>query len=382
MSSGGVAGSSGGASAAGASGSAGASGEAGASGSAGASGGAGAGGGTTGPREIAVVASYLGGMVVYAIDPDNGALTPIANSPFDKGAQLLGVAVSASDKFVYATDYTKGLRAYGVAPDSGRLSPLTTAPIALPGTADGPVAVDPQDRYLYVAAEQKLYTYALGADGVPSLEQAAPPDVTVGAAYIAAEPSGHFVYVEGSLGILGYRVNADTGELTQVATVTFGTPTLGGALAIAPNAAYLYSSAGGLDSYSIDSQTGALGLLSPTPYTLDVGGDPYARVLALDSTGQFAFTVHMLNGHFGAFQVAPTTGALSGLSGFPVTLTQGAYSVGIEPSGRFVYVGSDTGSITGYTLDRAQSTLTPMSDAPFPLDGLQPEIAFVTLGSP
>jgi 6-phosphogluconolactonase (cycloisomerase 2 family) len=179
---------------------------------------------------------------------------------------------------------------------------------------------------------------------------------------------------------VGYRVNADTGELEPVASAAFGTPTLGGALALAPSGHYLYSSAGGLNTFSIDSQTGALGLLSPTPYSLDVGGDSYSRVLALDPTGQFAFSVHMLNGHFGAFQVAPSTGILSGLEGFPVTLAQGVYSVGVEPSGRFVYVGSDAGTISGYSLDRVQRTLTAMSGPPFPLDGLQPEIAFVTLG--
>jgi len=61
------------------------------------------------------------------------------------------------------------------------------------------------------------------------------------------------------------------------------------------------------------------------------------------------------------------------------TVDARVYSVGVEPSGRFVYVGSDFGSITVYSLDRTQSTLTVMAGRPFPLDGLQPEMVFVTL---
>jgi 6-phosphogluconolactonase (cycloisomerase 2 family) len=52
------------------------------------------------------------------------------------------------------------------------------------------------------------------------------------------------------------------------------------------------------------------------------------------------------------------------------------YSVAIEPRGRFVYVGNDTGELSIFALDRADGSLDELDESPLELGGLQPQFAF------
>jgi 6-phosphogluconolactonase (cycloisomerase 2 family) len=60
----------------------------------------------------------------------------------------------------------------------------------------------------------------------------------------------------------------------------------------------------------------------------------------------------------------------------PVLTGSEPYSVAVDPSGRFLYLGQDDGTLAVFALNRANGSLKPISDAPFSFGGLQPEIAF------
>ena len=93
----------------------------------------------------------------YTIDPNTGALTAIADSPFPAGAGPASVAVDPSGKFAYVTNApfssgTGNVSGYTIDPNTGALTAIAGSPFPA-GAGPVSVAVDPSGRFAYVANE-------------------------------------------------------------------------------------------------------------------------------------------------------------------------------------------------------------------------------------
>ena len=151
----------------------------------------------------------------------NGALTPIAGSPFSAGTTPTGMAIDPTSRFLYATDSIQNqLIAYDIQ-TGGVLYPLNNGPFAT-GTFPVDVVVDPRDQYIYVtnynSADISQYTLSL-ATGTPSAA-ATPthPSGAPGPTCIAIDPAlGRFVYTSDYLGsyLGGALLNPNTGLLSE-----------------------------------------------------------------------------------------------------------------------------------------------------------------------
>jgi DNA-binding beta-propeller fold protein YncE len=76
------------------------------------------------------------------------------------------------------------------------------------------------------------------------------------------------------------------------------------------------------------------------------------------------------------YRIDAMTGDLFALAGFPVFPTATAYSLTVDPSNHFLYVGnSSAASVSGYLLDGATGGLTAMASSPFPAGNLPQFIA-------
>src|SRR4029077_19951728 len=98
----------------------------------------------------------------------NGALTPVAGSPFATGMTPFSVAVSPTAKFAYvANDTSNNVSAYNIGAD-GALTQLTSlgSPFAA-GTNPISVAVDPTGKFAYVANNggNNVSAYSIRAHG-------------------------------------------------------------------------------------------------------------------------------------------------------------------------------------------------------------------------
>jgi 6-phosphogluconolactonase len=141
--------------------------------------------------EFAVTGGYDGALAAYSIDPASGALTGVPGAPFVVGGVPSAVAIDASGKFLIVSMYPPSgsdncLVVFSIDPGTGALT-------AVPGSPFGPkscafVAADPSGAYVYVGSalqgENDVATIT-----VLSLDQATGVPALVGQATIAGRQS-------------------------------------------------------------------------------------------------------------------------------------------------------------------------------------------------
>jgi 6-phosphogluconolactonase (cycloisomerase 2 family) len=159
----------------------------------------------------------------YTIDPNSGALTPVAGSPFPTAAGLLQVnalAVSPNGSFVFAAGYP-GVMAYTLDASSGALTPTSGSPFSA-GQYPVTVAVDPSGQYLYVGngsagPDSRIFGLSINQTSGTLSPIAGGPYISSETPYfVAIDPSGDLVYVANpqSDSITVYSLNKSTGALT------------------------------------------------------------------------------------------------------------------------------------------------------------------------
>jgi 6-phosphogluconolactonase (cycloisomerase 2 family) len=219
----------------------------------------------------------------FAINSSTGALTEVADSPFQIGMTPISLQVSPSGGFLYVTgagspgyieafSLTQGVLAvvsgtpfvtgtgpYGlaIAPgggflytgnkldnsiseftinSDGSLTQFSNSPIG--EQYSGPVAlfIDKSGKYMYVANQgsTNLAAYSIGSDGAITLLTTSPFGTGAEPSVIATDSSGKYLFVgnQSSPKVQSFSLDTGTGTLTSVATYTLpGTPT---SIAITP----------------------------------------------------------------------------------------------------------------------------------------------------
>jgi 6-phosphogluconolactonase (cycloisomerase 2 family) len=370
--------------------------EGGATGSSGSSGEGGEGGVDDAPplpgHEFLYMARILGGVLSCSLNQE-GVPTLLPGDPIRPTGHATSIAVSPSQKFLYVSDEDDHIYVYKIGAD-GKLPTEPTSSIATPDYPLG-LTIEPQGRFAYVASDQgaAIYTYSIdpdsGAlsavgDGIKVGEE---PDFSP-PAFIAAEPSGHYVYVSQRFpaGLRGYEIDQVSGALSELDASPFATTGLpagdnlfGGAIVFTPSGNYAFTSGGALNAFSLDPDTGNLELVQGSPFTLDVASDQNAPNLAIDPQGKYVFASRfLLTNHVSGFEIAPGSGKLKAVPDSPVT-TIAPYSLAVEPSGRFVYIGEDAPQMSAYRIVRQTGALEKLEGSPFDLGGLEPKLAFAVL---
>ncbi len=328
----------------------------------------------------AYVGTYLGGIWPYSIVTSTGVPTLLGDAAVDFGAEINSLAATPSGTLLYAVDGAGqgAIRGYRIGV-GGALSPLTGFPMSM-GAVPIALAIDAGGVFAYVSAADGIHVYEIiYASGTLHEVDGSPFARTVAPYYVAVDPSGRFLYGAAAGGIHIYSI-AVTGTLTETSQSPAGGDSLViGALVFHPSGRFLYASGAGgsgLNGWSVDPTTGGLMLLAGSPFSLDVTSDIFATDLAIDRTGESAFATSNSDGHLTAFDVDASTGFLSRR----LVLDAGgaAYSVAVDPGGRFVFVGIDDADIFGVdAFDPVSGTLTPVQGSPFTGTGLQPQAVIV-----
>jgi 6-phosphogluconolactonase (cycloisomerase 2 family) len=336
------------------------------------------------------VATFLGGVRAASLHTSDGVPTLLPGPAINPTGHATTLAVHSSQQFVLVADANKHIDTYRIADDGG-LPATPDSSIATPDTLIT-LALDAKGRFAYAGSQpgRAIYTFeiapatgALQAVGEPMLVGEAPDGSAP--AYIAADPSGRFVYVTlaGEPGIHGYRVNQDSGALTELEDSPFaesglpeGDLLFGGAIAFKPSGDFLYTVGGALNAFAIDDATGALALVDGSPFTLDVQSDPNAPNIAVDPRGKYVYVSHFLgNNHVSGFVIDDASGKLEPVPGSPVTALA-PYSIAIDPSGQFLFVGEDAPQTSVLSLSRLDGSLKKLPDSPFDFGGLEPKLVF------
>jgi 6-phosphogluconolactonase (cycloisomerase 2 family) len=225
------------------------------------------------------------------------------------------------------------------------------------------IAVDPLRRFAFVANRDgsSISTYAIDpADG--SLTSLGTATSTIQSPVaVAVHPSGNFLFVAGSMsgnGVASYRIDATTGALTATGALTQG----GGQyyqMVLEPSGRFLYSlvdsTTTGRSIYvnAVDPSTGKLTYEGSVPVTWPDS----LKTLTADPTGRFLFQ-GTNQSYVVSYAIDQESGWLAMADVVPVGNIQLSNAL-VDPSGRFIYAMGRQDTLTGaaYTIDAATGAL-------------------------
>jgi len=332
--------------------------------------------------EFAYFSGLFSGITACALEPGTG---PTAGTPHVlqtiSSKHSIALSVDPVHPFLYVATDDGHIDGYRIAAD-GTLPASPTSSVEAPSGLVA-ITIDPKGRFIY-ADGAAIYGYTIDAttgslsaiDGVP------PP----GGSYVAADPTGNFVYVSGQ-GLRGYRVDQNSGALKELEASPFGTADLpdgdvvSGAIVFKPSGDFLYTSGGqgegALNAFAIEPSSGNLTLVAGSPFTRELDSDFNASDIAMDPLGQYVYVTSFRTSHISGFKIL-ADGSLTAVPGPPLQAFS-PYAVGVDPSGSFVYVASDSAENGVYSLARPNGRLSALASSPFMFGALQPEVSFAVL---
>jgi len=178
------------------------------------------------------------------------------------------------------------------------------------------------------------------------------------------------LYYMGTNNILGASLSS-TG--TFAAITSFVPPTLPSSVGsdmIIVNKNFLYlpqSDSLTIQAFAIDHTTGALTAIPGSPFAT-----ASASSIAADPTGRFLFAGSDTTGQISVFQINATTGALVAAPGSPFTAfnLDFAHVLAVDGTGKFIYAGQGSAflPVHGFSIDQNTGALSPITGSPFVLN--------------
>jgi 6-phosphogluconolactonase (cycloisomerase 2 family) len=303
-----------------------------------------------------------GSISVFSIDQNTGALTPILGSPF-AGRNLGGshsdfLALTPSGSFLYSLNTlgvsSENISVFAVDSSSGALSEITGSPFCCTEGLGG-VSIDPSGKFLYGSAlSARVYGFALDpvggvptpVPGSPFSTLSTPQDSVIKVAY---DPTGSFAYVANRFlpVIQMFTIDKSTGTLTNPVTIrTVNAPitlsfTSGTAsVKYVPKFAYAANSgSNSISEYSIGSN-GALTQITGSPLT----DNNIPSFVTTTLSGNFVYTVNQ-NNTVSGYSVG-ASGALTKIASSPFSGFQKPVAALVDPSDTFFFVLDQTNSPT------------------------------------
>ncbi|MBU1480507.1 MAG: beta-propeller fold lactonase family protein [Gammaproteobacteria bacterium] len=268
----------------------------------------------------AYVTNQVGGTVSsYSIDNVTGVVSPIPlSSPSSNNAS--GIAMDHLGRYIWVANYgfntvsAFSIGAGGVLTAAGAPKATSSFPFA--------ITAHPTADFVYVAHEMSnaITVYSVNtASGALTLLQTLSNAITVPRGF-TIDPSGRFLYVTSANGgISAFAINATTGQLTTIGSVSSGSAT--NSVAVNPNGLYLYvvNRAAAPDNvlvFSINQTSGALTLL---PTTYSAGNNPSS--VAIDATGAYLYVTNLTSNDVSAFSIGGSGAILTSLGATVATGT-------------------------------------------------------------
>lgn len=259
----------------------------------------------------------------FSISQSNGSLTPIANSPFTTGKGPVSLAFDSTGSFLYVANYTDStLSAFSLATSTGELVPLITPTYTVTGNAQ-PSQIVNAGSHLYVAD-----------------------------------------HATNSIDV--FTITAGTGALAEgIAGSPFATDTQPYAITVDPTGAVLYtanaaaSGNGSISAFTINSTTGTLSPVAGNPQSI-----PVSWYISIDPQSKFLFVTESTG--VAVYPITLATGVLGTVAaGSPFAAGTHPYSIGVDPSAQFVYVGNDgSANVSEFTLNDSTGVLTTVVGSP------------------
>ncbi len=297
-----------------------------------------------------------------------------------------------SGDFVYVANGANTYIAGFSISSTGALSVLANSPYNN-GVAATALAISPNNGYLYASGTLGgIYEYVINSNGSLTVQNNGSPLVQdVIATAMQVDSTGSYLLAVGigvaaqaqAIGI--YQINSSTGGLTALGgsplTLYLGTSTpppltTPTGMLITPDNTKVYVALGNLGVQVLTLSSG--GALSAgnsatvlPPYSKSTS--PSDTGLASDPNSKFLFVAEI---NTGLRVLSIGTGStLNEISGSPYTAGSGATAVTLDPTGAYVYVTNkqaNANSVYGFTLNATSGQLAAISGSPFSSVGTLP----------
>jgi 6-phosphogluconolactonase (cycloisomerase 2 family) len=281
---------------------------------------------------------------------ENGALTSVAGSPFPTGNAFYAfefdpdsVAVDLLGRFVYvANGHQFNVSAFRIA-GNGALTPVAGSPFGSTGIFPVSVTVDRSGHFVYVAvyAADILAAYGVGKDGALTPVPGSPFPTGFGGTGLASNSVavdflGQFLYVANSYSknVSAYRIGPN-GALTPVPGSPFPAGSFPNSVAVDLLGRFVYvvntnnadpAFKGSVSAYSI-GENGALTPVAGSPFPT-AGTQPWA--VAVDIFGRFVYVANIGSNNVSAYSIAEN-GSLTPVPGSPFPAGNSPGSVAFSP---------------------------------------------------
>jgi len=294
-----------------------------------------------------------------------------------------GIVVDASSKFLYVSDFGNGeIDGFTISASNGALTPIAGSPFSTgPAPIGGGITIDPQTRFLYLPDSNGVLGYAINSTTGVLTAIAGSPFSGSTPIYVIVDPAGKFLYASNNGDPMGtisaYAIDSTNGGLTLITGSPFATqanfPGPSG-LAFGVGGKFLYVGMAGtanannvISGFAVDSATGALTQIVGSPFL--AGKDP--GHIASDPAGKVLFSANSQDNTVSAFTIDVTSGALASIAGSPFPAGGGPVSLAVDPAGEFVYLGMQPSPIAGsqglsaFSVNGTSGALTPLAGSPF-----------------
>jgi 6-phosphogluconolactonase (cycloisomerase 2 family) len=290
----------------------------------------------------------------FSIDPIKGTLTavgtPVSTSA---GGGAFSLVADAQGKFLHALLFD-GISTFAINPNTGALTPVAGSnPVV--GSNPWFITIDPTGSVVIVAdaSDNTIRTYKVGATGALTVAATANAGPAASPRSVCVSPDSKFVYSanNGSNDIAVFALETGTGQITKLGSnVMAGVGPRQAVLSPAGDFLYCCNVTGNTVSmFSRDKTTGALTALA-TPTVGVSTGSPYS--IALDPAGKFAYVASDVSNDLTSFKIE-SNGSLTKLtpsakgSDWPIHLV-------VDHSGSFAFtadygIGAD--STTPFAID-------------------------------
>jgi len=228
---------------------------------------------------------------VYSVDGGSGALTEIADSPFDAGQASSQLVLAPNENFLYVMNTNSNSVSIYSVDSSGALAQIANSPV----------------------------------------------DVGFAPSGLAINPAGTFLYVSFSAqnGINGFAIDPATGGLTAISSVIFAAGTAPVGMTIDSSGKFLYVANFGSDNVSGYTLDPIAGTPTPIASTSSEAGSPFGvgkgpTFVKIDDSGPFVYVGNNTAGTISAFTMDTTTGSLAAIDGSPFTTNGSPSSMAIQ----------------------------------------------------
>ncbi|HXE06689.1 MAG TPA: beta-propeller fold lactonase family protein [Acidobacteriaceae bacterium] len=277
--------------------------------------------------KFAYTGNQGGSLSGYSIDTATGALSALSGFPFVLGLSPTITAHDPQNRFLIAVDNSADLlHVFAIDATTGALKEISPSPY-ITKNEPGTVIVDPSGThvYLYVTGQNVAYP-GQGGNQVDAYNLSS---------------AGVLTAVAGTPFLLGTATNS----------ISAGTP----AMVTDLTGKFLYLLDGtNLYAFGVDANSGALSLLQT------ISGYSLATAVALDPAGKYLYATGAATNSIGAYGINPASGTLTQAKTSAMLEHNGAYTISVSPNGRFAYTIENNNDLVSYAI--TDGSFTPVGN--------------------